>query len=122
MPTAMSVVSTAYSRNNGAAAAKESPASMLAAMILLAGAATVLAVAPGITGSGLSRAVAQAGPGARGPDGSVVLTLRVTSRAGLRSWVLGFLDHAEVLSPPAERDALISWLEQCAELYGSPRR
>lgn len=50
-------------RSDGAATAKESPASMLAAMILLAGAATVLAVAPGITGSGLSRAVTQAGPG-----------------------------------------------------------
>jgi proteasome accessory factor B len=67
-------------------------------------------------------AVAQAGPGEVGPGGCVELTLRVTSRAGLRSWVLGFLDHAEIVSPPAERDALISWLERCTELYGSPRR
>jgi len=46
-------------------------------------------------------------------DGSVVLTLRVTNRAALRSWVLGFLDHAEILDPPSERAALVSWLQSC---------
>ena len=44
-------------------------------------------------------------------DGSCVVTLRVTNRSGLRSWVLGFLEHAEVLSPQSERDALVRWLE-----------
>jgi len=43
-------------------------------------------------------------------DGSVVLTLRVTNRAALRSWVLGFLDHAEILAPEAERAALADWI------------
>jgi proteasome accessory factor B len=43
-------------------------------------------------------------------DGSVVLTLRATNRAALRSWVLGFLDHAEILAPPSERQAMVAWL------------
>ncbi len=36
----------------------------------------------------------------RRPDGSVVLAVPVTNRAAFRSFVLGFLDHAEVLGPP----------------------
>ena len=56
-------------------------------------------------------AVANAGGGASpGPDGSARLRLRVTNRAALRSWVLGFLDHAEVLGPPVERQAMVDWL------------
>jgi len=56
-------------------------------------------------------AVANAGAPARwGEDGSVVLSLTVTNRAALRSWVLGFLDHAEVLGPPAVRQAMLAWL------------
>ena len=47
-------------------------------------------------------------------DGSVVLTLRVTNRAGLRSWLVNFLDRAEVLGPPAERDDMVAWLEAAA--------
>jgi proteasome accessory factor B len=47
-------------------------------------------------------------------DGSVILTLRVSNRSGLRSWLLNFLDRAEVLDPPAERDAMIAWLEDAA--------
>lgn len=43
-------------------------------------------------------------------DKAVVVRLRVTNRAALRSWVLGFLDHAEILSPPAERAAFVAWL------------
>jgi predicted DNA-binding transcriptional regulator YafY len=45
------------------------------------------------------------------PDGSVVLSLRVTNRAGLRSWVLNFLEGAEILDPPEERAAMVAWLE-----------
>jgi len=59
-------------------------------------------------------ALANAGPAAasadRRPDGGVVLTLRVTNRSALRSWVLGFLDHAELLDPPEERRALVDWI------------
>jgi predicted DNA-binding transcriptional regulator YafY len=49
---------------------------------------------------------------ARNDDGSVVLGITVTNRSAFRSFVLGFLDHAEVLEPPEVRDDLISWLEQ----------
>ena len=49
--------------------------------------------------------------GERQPDGSVVLTLRVREPAALRTFVLDFLDHAEVLEPEWLRDELIGWLE-----------
>jgi predicted DNA-binding transcriptional regulator YafY len=60
-------------------------------------------------------AVGQVGADAvesRGDDGSVVLGVTVTNRAAFRSFVLGFLDHAEVLDPPDLREELVSWLEQ----------
>ncbi|HEX3622227.1 MAG TPA: WYL domain-containing protein [Acidimicrobiales bacterium] len=45
------------------------------------------------------------------PDGSVVLAVRVTNRDAFRSFVLGFLDHAEVLGPSELRADLVEWLE-----------
>jgi proteasome accessory factor B len=45
------------------------------------------------------------------PDGSVVLAVRVTNRDAFRSFVLGFLDHAEVLGPPELRAEVVEWLE-----------
>jgi predicted DNA-binding transcriptional regulator YafY len=45
------------------------------------------------------------------PDGSVVLAAHVTNRAAFRSFVLGFLDHAEVLGPPELREEFVEWLE-----------
>jgi len=42
--------------------------------------------------------------------GSVVVELPVTNRAAFRSFVLSFLEHAEVLEPPELRDELIAWL------------
>jgi predicted DNA-binding transcriptional regulator YafY len=47
----------------------------------------------------------------RRDDGSVVLAVRVTNRDAFRSFVLGFLDHAEVLGPPPLRDDMRAWLE-----------
>jgi predicted DNA-binding transcriptional regulator YafY len=44
-------------------------------------------------------------------DGSIVLELSVTNPDGFRSFVLGFLERAEVLGPPALRDDVITWLE-----------
>ena len=44
------------------------------------------------------------------PDGSVDLRVEVSNRDAFRSWVLGFLDHAEVLEPAELRDDLVSWL------------
>ena len=46
------------------------------------------------------------------PDGSVVFEVAVTSTGGFRSFVLGYLEHAEILGPPALRRDMISWLEQ----------
>jgi proteasome accessory factor B len=43
-------------------------------------------------------------------DGTTYLKLRVTNRAALRGFVLGFLDHAEILGPPEVRDEVVQWL------------
>ncbi|MGH9127325.1 MAG: WYL domain-containing protein, partial [Acidimicrobiales bacterium] len=48
-------------------------------------------------------------------DGSVVLYVSVTNRAAFRTFVLGFLDNAQLLGPLALVDDLIEWLEQLAE-------
>lgn len=47
-------------------------------------------------------------------DGSVVVRLAVSNRAAFRSWVLGMLDHAEVLAPDDLRDELLAWLRAVA--------
>jgi predicted DNA-binding transcriptional regulator YafY len=63
-------------------------------------------------------AAANAGvDGEHQPDGAVVLTLRATNRAALRSWVLGFLDHAEIEAPAEERAAMVAWLEDAVERW-----
>jgi len=48
------------------------------------------------------------------PDGSVLFELTFTSTAGLRSVVLGYLDHAEVVAPPDLRAHIVDWLERLA--------
>ena len=45
-------------------------------------------------------------------DGSIVLTLQVREPAALRSFVLEFLEHAEVLEPEWLREDVATWLEQ----------
>lgn len=47
-------------------------------------------------------------------DGSVELHVPVTNLGAFRSFVLTFLDHAEVLGPPELRRAVTSWLEELA--------
>jgi predicted DNA-binding transcriptional regulator YafY len=59
-------------------------------------------------------AVGEAAVVERHADGSVLLAIPVTNRDAFRSFILGFLDHAVVLGPPALRDDLIGWLEQLA--------
>jgi proteasome accessory factor B len=57
------------------------------------------------------------GPGAvaeERSDGSVVVTMTVTNRDNFRSFVLTFLDHAEVLEPADLRAAVVEWLEAIA--------
>lgn len=45
-------------------------------------------------------------------DDAVVVELPVTNRAAFRSFVLSFLEHAEVLEPPELRAELVAWLEE----------
>jgi proteasome accessory factor B len=46
----------------------------------------------------------------RHPDGSAVFEVTVTNWPAFRTFVIGFLDHAEVLAPPEQRGEMISWL------------
>jgi proteasome accessory factor B len=46
--------------------------------------------------------------------GSIIVELEVSHRDGFRSFVLGFLEHVEVLSPPDLRQHVIDWLERVA--------
>lgn len=65
------------------------------------------------------KVAAELGEGAvveRRSDGSVVVRVEVTNRAGLRSWVLGMRDHAEVVGPPAVRAAIVEWLRAMASM------
>lgn len=76
------------------------------------------------------RALAELGPSAQAttsPDGDVVVRVEVSDLGAFRSFVLGYLEHAEVLSPPAFRQMVIAWLEDIAgpegaEPLASPRR
>ena len=53
----------------------------------------------------------------RRPDGSVVFQVGVTNSPAFRSFVLGFLDHAEILGPPELRR---TWSPGCAAPGRSP--
>jgi predicted DNA-binding transcriptional regulator YafY len=46
----------------------------------------------------------------RHEDGSVVVELQVVNREAFRTWVLGLLEHAEVLAPTSLRDDVVAWL------------
>jgi predicted DNA-binding transcriptional regulator YafY len=48
---------------------------------------------------------------ARAGDGSVLVELQVVNQEAFRTWVLGLLEHAEVVAPPALRAGLVAWLE-----------
>jgi proteasome accessory factor B len=45
-------------------------------------------------------------------SGSMVFRLHVRNVDAFRSFVLGFLDHAEVLSPPELRADILDWIDQ----------
>jgi predicted DNA-binding transcriptional regulator YafY len=69
-----------------------------------------------------AKAVADAGPTAtveRGEDGSATITMPVVQRDAFRSWVLGLLDHAEVVAPPALRTDVVAWLRSIASAGGT---
>lgn len=46
----------------------------------------------------------------RDGDGAIVVRVPATNLPAFRSWVLGLLDHAEVLEPPAVRAHIVEWL------------
>ena len=46
----------------------------------------------------------------RRPDGSIVFSLSVRNQDAFRSFVVGFLDHAEVLGPPELRSGIVEFL------------
>lgn len=48
---------------------------------------------------------------ARADDGSIDVEVPCANVPAFRSWVLGLLDHAEVLGPPEVRQAVVSWLQ-----------
>ena len=48
-------------------------------------------------------------------DGSVSFEVPVTNWPAFRSFVLSFLDHAEVLAPAEARSAMVQWLELISE-------
>ncbi|MDP1804782.1 MAG: WYL domain-containing protein, partial [Acidimicrobiales bacterium] len=67
-------------------------------------------------------AASHVGPDAveeRRPDGAVVLAVQVTNREAFRSFVLGFLDHAEILDPPELRADMVDWLEDLVSTEGA---
>jgi predicted DNA-binding transcriptional regulator YafY len=47
----------------------------------------------------------------RRPDGSVEISVAVTNPHAFRSFVLGFLEHAEILGPQSLREDMITYLE-----------
>jgi proteasome accessory factor B len=49
------------------------------------------------------------------PDGTTIVELAVTNRAAFRAFVLGYLEHAEVLDPPELRAEIVAWLEPLAK-------
>jgi predicted DNA-binding transcriptional regulator YafY len=46
----------------------------------------------------------------RDDDGSVVLRLEVAGFPAIRSWILGLMEHAEILEPAEFRTELVDWL------------
>jgi proteasome accessory factor B len=47
-------------------------------------------------------------------DGSILVQLEVTNRPAFRSFVLTFLDHAEVIGPPDLRAEVVEWVAAVA--------
>ena len=52
-------------------------------------------------------------------DGSVVLRLSVVGFSAIRAWVLGLLDHAEILEPAEFRSELRAWLGAMVDEEGA---
>lgn len=57
----------------------------------------------------------------RDADGAITVQMPVRNRVGFRNFVLGFLDHAEVIGPPELRTDVVSWLKDIAAADGGRR-
>lgn len=51
----------------------------------------------------------------RDPDGSILVSVPAANMAAFRSWVLGLLEHAVVVSPPEVRQHIVDWLTAVVE-------
>lgn len=51
---------------------------------------------------------------ARHDDGAIEVSVPCANEPAFRSWLLGYLDAAEVLSPVEVRDGVVAWLEAVA--------
>ena len=58
----------------------------------------------------------------RRDDGWVVLSLGVSSDTAMRAWVLGLLDHVEVIGPSPWRRSVVEWLQSFVDGHGAPVR
>lgn len=57
----------------------------------------------------------------RRDDGSIVFAVPCANRWAFRSWLLGFMEHAEVLAPQDVRAEIVDWLQAIVDA-GSVRR
>ncbi len=55
----------------------------------------------------------------RGADGNVTFDVPVVRTEAFRTFVLGFLEHAEILEPPELRQEVIDWLAAIIETGGA---
>ncbi len=58
----------------------------------------------------------------RRESGDAVVEITVSDTAAIRSYVLGFLEHAEVLEPPALRTEIVDWLDAIVSAGSSAER
>jgi len=55
---------------------------------------------------------------ARRNDGSIEVAVPWTNEPAFRAWLLGFMEHAEVLEPAELRERIVGWLEATAGASG----
>ncbi|MEP1123450.1 MAG: WYL domain-containing protein [Ilumatobacter sp.] len=55
----------------------------------------------------------------RRDDGSIDVSVPATNLDAFRSWVIGLVDHAEVLGPPEVRAHVVDWLRAVSEPGGA---
>jgi predicted DNA-binding transcriptional regulator YafY len=56
----------------------------------------------------------------RRADGAIVFAVPCANLWAFRSWLLGFLEHAEVLAPDSVRAGIVTWLTEIAGSPGAP--